>query len=136
MNAASPRLWFLSPLETLGSIRSGFVCGLALWSLGAVVLFVAGDRASPLGLRFAAMFPLYLGYSLAFAPIVLARLIHDVHELTGIDRFSVPVQIAFLTLSVAMHLLMATLTPTIPEGAFLPLLFGSHASRASCCGLL
>jgi hypothetical protein len=123
MNAASPRLWFLSPLETFGSIRFGFATGLALWSLGAVVLFVAGDRASPLGLRFAAMFPLYIGYSLAFAPVVLARLILDVHELAGIDRFSVPVQIAVLTLSVAIHLLMATLTPTGPEGAFQPLLW-------------
>lgn len=123
MSEAAPRLWFLRPLETCGSIRAGVATALALWSVGAVAIFAAGDRASPMSLRFVAQFPLYVGYSLAFAPVVLARLIQEVPALEGVDRLSVPLQITASIVGIAMHLLMATLSPALPEAVFRPLLW-------------
>lgn len=123
MSDTSPRLWFLRLLETYGSIRSGFATALVLWSLGAVAVFAAGD-ASPIGLYFAVIFPLYIGYNLAFAPVVLAWLAHAVNELEGIDRLSIPLPIAASAVGVAIHAWMVTLTPAASGGAFPPLLIG------------
>lgn len=130
MNGATPRLWFLAPLETLGSVRVGLGLALALWSAGAATV-VAADGATDTSVRFVAMFPLYLGYHLAFAPVVLARLQREVPELEGADRLGVPLQLAASAAAVAMHAMMAALSPSAPVDLFRPLIWLIHFESLS-----
>lgn len=94
---------------------------LSLWAVGFAVL-IAGDPVGSMAHRFLVIFPLNVGYTLAFAPIVIGRLSRAVSELEGVDRFSVPLQIAASAGGVAMHALMATLTPSSDQDVYLPVM--------------
>ena len=66
MNESTPRLWFLPPLDTLGSFRVGFGVALGLLAVNLTAALILGGATS-LGIRFAMFFPVSTGYVLAVA---------------------------------------------------------------------
>lgn len=83
-----PRLWFLPPVEKLGSFRVGFAVALGLLVFNLIAALALGG-ATPLKIRFAIYFSLVIGYVLAFAPALLARLPRAINGMKGVDRLSV-----------------------------------------------
>ncbi len=107
---AAPRLWFLPPVETLGSFRVGFGVALGLLAVNLAAALVLGD-ATPLKIRFATNFAIGVGYHLAVAPAVLARLRREIDELEGVDRLSARGQVLASAAGVAIAAILAILSP-------------------------
>jgi hypothetical protein len=114
MNEATPRVWFLSTLDRLGSVRVGACVMLGLWALALAAALLVGN-VPPRGIVFATMFPLLLGYTLAVSPVVLSRLLVEFDELKGIDRIGVPGQVAATVAGLAINLMLGALSEVPAE---------------------
>ena len=110
MQLRRPRLWFLPPLETLGSFRVGFAVALGLMAVNLTAALVLGG-ATPLKIRFAINFALGVGYALGVAPAVLARLPKEIDGLEGVDRLGAGGQVLASALGVAIAAILFTLSP-------------------------
>ncbi len=110
MSETTPRLWFLPPVETLGSFRVGFCAALGLLAVNLVGALGLGG-ATPLQIRFAINFSLGVGYALAFAPAVLARLPREIDEMEGVDRLSARGQVLASVVGVSIAAILGILSP-------------------------
>ena len=112
----TPRLWFLPPVEKLGSFRTGFAVAFGLLAFNLVAAVVLGD-VTPLKVRFAINFSLGIGYALAFAPVVLARLPKQIDGMEGVDRLSARGQAVASAIAIAFPVFLGALSP-MSGGAF------------------
>ncbi len=87
MSGATPRLWFLPPVERWGSFRVGFGAGLGLLVVYLAALLVLGGFAE-LGIRFAVNYSLGVGFTLAVGCAALASLRQEIDGMEGVDRLS------------------------------------------------
>ncbi len=107
---ATTKLWFLPPVETLGSFRVGFGVALGLLAVNLAAALVLGG-ATPLKIRFGINFALGVGYILAFAPTMLARLANEIDGMEGVDRLGARGQGVASAIGVAIAAILFTLSP-------------------------
>jgi hypothetical protein len=87
MSEATPRLWFLPPVERCGSFRVGIGVGLGLLAVYLAAALVLG-RLDPLYVRFALNYSLGVGFSLAVGCAALTSLRQGIDGMDGVDRLS------------------------------------------------
>ena len=109
MKEETPRVWLLPPLDRWGSVRIGVGVTLALWATAFALAVILGDVPAR-SIRFAITFSLFLGYTLAFSPIVLARLQGDFDELDRIDRLGVTGQLVATVVGLGIHFMLGALS--------------------------
>ena len=110
MSEATPRLWFLPPVERWGSFRVGFGVGLGLLVVNLAAALVLG-AVDQLGIRFALNRSLGVGYALAVGCAALASLRQGIDGMEGVDRLSSRGQGLASAVGVAIAATPAALSP-------------------------
>ena len=107
---------FLPQVEKLGSFRVGFAAALGLLVFNLVAALALGG-VTPLKIRFAINFSLGIGYALAFAPAVFARLPREINGLQGVDRLTTRGQVIASAVGIVIPIFLGALSP-MSGGAF------------------
>ena len=110
MSEATPRLWFLSPVERWGSFRVGFGVGLGLLVVYLAAALVLG-RVAQLEIRYAVYYSLGVGFTLAVGCAALASLRQGIDGMEGVDRLSSRGQGLASAVGVTIAALPAALSP-------------------------
>ena len=110
MSEATPRLWFLPPVERWGSFRVGFGVGLGLLVGNLAAALVLGG-VDQLEIRFAVNYSLGVGYSLAVGCAALTSLRQGIDGMQGVDRLSSRGQGLASAVGVTIAALPAALSP-------------------------
>ena len=110
MSKATPRLWFLPPVDALGSFRVGFGVASGLLAVNLAAALILGGT-TPLKIRFAINFALGVGYALAVAPAILARLPRELDGMGEVDRLSARGQGVASACGVAIAAILGILSP-------------------------